>query len=78
MSVFNAYVLTECLAHTSHKNVEFNNLGSAIATVLCQTIEWDGGRNARESEKQSGDSASNTCSADTVLVEDEDAESSDC
>ena len=73
--------MAECLAHTSHKNVEFNKLGSAIATVLCQTIDWDGGRNARESEKQRGNGGGDTCSndsADTILVEDENVETDDC
>ena len=77
------YVLTECLAHTSHKTVEAGRLGSAIAIVLCQTIDWNGGRNKRtESKKQSGDSGtgSDACSndsADAVIAE-PDAETDNC
>ena len=65
-----------------HENIEFSVvLGSAIVPVLYQTIDWDGGQNARESEKQRGDGGSDICSndsADTILVEDENAEIDDC
>ena len=37
------------LVYTSHNNKTFQNVGTAIGTVMCQVPDWSGGRQKRQS-----------------------------
>ena len=38
------FLFSEILAHTLHKDAPYNEIGTAVGTVLCQTGGWEGGR----------------------------------
>ena len=38
------FLFSETLAHTVQKDAPFNEIGTAVVTVLCQTGDWEGGR----------------------------------
>ena len=37
----------DCLSHTPHAAVSDQSVGTAVGIVLCQTSDWNGGRNKR-------------------------------
>ena len=37
------FLFSETLAHTVHKDAPYNEIGTAVGTVICQTRDWERG-----------------------------------